>query len=84
VLREDQLFHVAHAYEQATDWHKRQPSFTNWYNCWWLSFTGSHQVKIGNTENVSSLLLIGEKLPKKLLLRHPILSRAAAAKIWLL
>ncbi|MCA2656365.1 MAG: Asp-tRNA(Asn)/Glu-tRNA(Gln) amidotransferase subunit GatA, partial [Microcystis sp. M015S2] len=26
VLREDQLFHVAHAYEQATDWHKRQPS----------------------------------------------------------
>ena len=29
VLREDQLFHVAHAYEQATDWHKRQPSFTN-------------------------------------------------------
>ncbi|MFM7715723.1 MAG: amidase family protein, partial [Microcystis sp.] len=29
VLREDQLFHVAHAYEKATDWHKRQPSFTN-------------------------------------------------------
>lgn len=29
VLREDQLFHVAHAYEQATDWHKRQPSLTN-------------------------------------------------------
>jgi aspartyl-tRNA(Asn)/glutamyl-tRNA(Gln) amidotransferase subunit A len=25
VLREDRLFHVAHAYEQATDWHNRQP-----------------------------------------------------------
>ncbi len=23
VLREDQIFHVAHAYEQATDWHKK-------------------------------------------------------------
>jgi aspartyl-tRNA(Asn)/glutamyl-tRNA(Gln) amidotransferase subunit A len=23
VLREDQLFHVAYAYEQSTDWHKR-------------------------------------------------------------
>ncbi|MDJ0534138.1 MAG: Asp-tRNA(Asn)/Glu-tRNA(Gln) amidotransferase subunit GatA [Xenococcaceae cyanobacterium MO_207.B15] len=25
VLREDILFHVAHAYEQATEWHKKQP-----------------------------------------------------------
>jgi aspartyl-tRNA(Asn)/glutamyl-tRNA(Gln) amidotransferase subunit A len=25
VLREDRLFHVAHAYEQATDWHNRKP-----------------------------------------------------------
>lgn len=25
VLREDQLFHVAYAYEQATDWHNRLP-----------------------------------------------------------
>ncbi|MGD1919997.1 MAG: Asp-tRNA(Asn)/Glu-tRNA(Gln) amidotransferase subunit GatA [Pleurocapsa sp.] len=25
VLREDVLFHVAHAYEQATEWHKKQP-----------------------------------------------------------
>ncbi len=25
VLREDILFHVAHAYEQATQWHKKQP-----------------------------------------------------------
>ncbi len=25
VLREDQVFQVAHAYEQATDWHKRLP-----------------------------------------------------------
>lgn len=25
VLREDILFHVAHAYEQATEWHKQQP-----------------------------------------------------------
>ncbi|MDJ0900599.1 MAG: Asp-tRNA(Asn)/Glu-tRNA(Gln) amidotransferase subunit GatA [Xenococcus sp. MO_188.B8] len=25
VLREDLLFHVAHAYEQATEWHKKQP-----------------------------------------------------------
>jgi aspartyl-tRNA(Asn)/glutamyl-tRNA(Gln) amidotransferase subunit A len=25
VLREDQLFHVAYAYEQSTDWHKRTP-----------------------------------------------------------
>ncbi|MEM8605392.1 MAG: amidase family protein, partial [Cyanobacteria bacterium P01_H01_bin.121] len=24
-LREDQLFHVAYAYEQATDWHRRSP-----------------------------------------------------------
>mgnify|MGYP002779290209 FL=1 len=26
VLREDQLFQVAHAYEQATEWHKKAPS----------------------------------------------------------
>ena len=26
VLREDVLFHTAHAYEQATQWHKKQPS----------------------------------------------------------
>jgi aspartyl-tRNA(Asn)/glutamyl-tRNA(Gln) amidotransferase subunit A len=26
VLREDVLFHVAHAYEQATEWHKKQPN----------------------------------------------------------
>ncbi|MGB3756915.1 MAG: Asp-tRNA(Asn)/Glu-tRNA(Gln) amidotransferase subunit GatA, partial [Rivularia sp. (in: cyanobacteria)] len=26
VLREDQLFQVAYAYEQATDWHLRTPS----------------------------------------------------------
>ncbi|MDZ4875683.1 MAG: Glutamyl-tRNA(Gln) amidotransferase subunit A [Chroococcidiopsis cubana SAG 39.79] len=26
VLREDQLFQVAHAYEQATEWHKSKPS----------------------------------------------------------
>ncbi|VEP12631.1 Glutamyl-tRNA(Gln) amidotransferase subunit A [Hyella patelloides LEGE 07179] len=26
VLREDILFHVAHAYEQATEWHKQSPS----------------------------------------------------------
>lgn len=26
VLREDVLFHTAHAYEQATEWHKKQPS----------------------------------------------------------
>ncbi len=26
VLREDVLFHTAHAYEQATEWHKRHPS----------------------------------------------------------
>jgi aspartyl-tRNA(Asn)/glutamyl-tRNA(Gln) amidotransferase subunit A len=26
VLREDVLFHVAYAYEQATQWHKRQPN----------------------------------------------------------
>ena len=26
VLREDILFHVAHAYEQATEWHKKQPT----------------------------------------------------------
>ena len=26
VLREDQILHVAHAYEQSTDWHQRQPS----------------------------------------------------------
>ncbi len=26
VLREDVLFHVAHAYEQATEWHKKIPS----------------------------------------------------------
>ncbi len=26
VLREDMLFHVAHAYEQATEWHKKQPA----------------------------------------------------------
>ncbi len=25
VLREDQVFRVAHAYEQSTDWHRRQP-----------------------------------------------------------
>jgi aspartyl-tRNA(Asn)/glutamyl-tRNA(Gln) amidotransferase subunit A len=25
VLREDLVFHVAHAYEQATDWHQRVP-----------------------------------------------------------
>lgn len=25
VLREDVLFHTAHAYEQATEWHKKQP-----------------------------------------------------------
>jgi aspartyl-tRNA(Asn)/glutamyl-tRNA(Gln) amidotransferase subunit A len=25
VLREDQIFHVAYAYEQATEWHKQQP-----------------------------------------------------------
>ena len=25
VLREDQIFHVAHAYEQSTDWHQRSP-----------------------------------------------------------
>ena len=25
LLREDQILHVAHAYEQSTDWHKRQP-----------------------------------------------------------
>ncbi|MEN9521204.1 MAG: hypothetical protein RLZZ381_3792, partial [Cyanobacteriota bacterium] len=25
VLREDVLFHTAHAYEQATQWHKQQP-----------------------------------------------------------
>ena len=25
VLREDQLFHVAHAYEQETDWHTKEP-----------------------------------------------------------
>jgi aspartyl-tRNA(Asn)/glutamyl-tRNA(Gln) amidotransferase subunit A len=25
VLREDQLFQVAHAYEQSTDWHKKAP-----------------------------------------------------------
>ncbi len=27
VLREDLLFHTAHAYEQATEWHKKQPSW---------------------------------------------------------
>jgi aspartyl-tRNA(Asn)/glutamyl-tRNA(Gln) amidotransferase subunit A len=27
VLREDKLFHVAYAYEQSTDWHKRSPVF---------------------------------------------------------
>jgi aspartyl-tRNA(Asn)/glutamyl-tRNA(Gln) amidotransferase subunit A len=27
VLREDQLLHVAYAYEQATEWHKRQPKW---------------------------------------------------------
>ena len=26
VLREDVLFHTAHAYEQATEWHQKQPS----------------------------------------------------------
>ena len=26
VLREDVLFHTAHAYEQATEWHKKQPN----------------------------------------------------------
>jgi aspartyl-tRNA(Asn)/glutamyl-tRNA(Gln) amidotransferase subunit A len=26
VLREDMLFHVAHAYERATEWHKKQPN----------------------------------------------------------
>ncbi|MBE9048381.1 Asp-tRNA(Asn)/Glu-tRNA(Gln) amidotransferase subunit GatA [Pleurocapsales cyanobacterium LEGE 10410] len=26
VLREDLLFHTAHAYERATEWHKKQPS----------------------------------------------------------
>jgi aspartyl-tRNA(Asn)/glutamyl-tRNA(Gln) amidotransferase subunit A len=26
VLREDMLFHVAHAYERATEWHKQQPN----------------------------------------------------------
>jgi aspartyl-tRNA(Asn)/glutamyl-tRNA(Gln) amidotransferase subunit A len=25
VLREDRIFHVAYAYEQATDWHERHP-----------------------------------------------------------
>jgi aspartyl-tRNA(Asn)/glutamyl-tRNA(Gln) amidotransferase subunit A len=29
VLREDVLFHVAHAYEQATEWHKQQPKIVN-------------------------------------------------------
>ncbi|WP_216628721.1 hypothetical protein, partial [Microcystis aeruginosa] len=41
---------------------------------WWLSFAGSHQVKISNPENVSSLLLIGDNLPKKRLPHHPTLT----------
>jgi len=75
VLREDQLFHVAHAYEQSTDWHKRQPSFTNCYNCWWLSFADSHQVKIGNPTNTLQVQLEGSRLKTKVWQRSHLSNR---------
>jgi hypothetical protein len=42
-------------------------------------YAGSHQVKISSTENLSSLLLIRDKWPKKLLARHPTLTAWASA-----